>query len=107
MSKILTAEELIDREFKLIEKSIEDCSKGIISEKELFSIYDEHSITEKGTKALMIEFAKYHVKQALVAAANKAELNPLLQEFIEDSWTDGSTIDKNSILNVYPLENIK
>lgn len=54
---------------------------------------------------LMIEFAKIHVKAALEAASKKAET------YYEPHWSgeqEGSTyIDKQSILNAYPDENIK
>jgi hypothetical protein len=67
---------------------------------------------------LMIEFAKLHVKLALEEASKKADLNHY--EEVED-WMDehnpfNMTIDnlgniyainKNSILNAYPEENIK
>jgi hypothetical protein len=47
----------------------------------------------------MIEFAKYHVEQALKEALSKSE-----------TYMDGSCVFnefENSILNAYPLENIK
>jgi hypothetical protein len=53
----------------------------------------------------MIEFAKLHVEAALKAASEKAET------LYEPHWSgeqEGSTcIDKDSILNAYPLTNIK
>ena len=47
---------------------------------------------------LMIEFAKLHVTEALKQASENAE-----------SYIQGESmvIDKDSILNAYPLENIK
>ena len=49
----------------------------------------------------MIEFAKYHVEQALEKAYQNSEIiYPEENNFIE-------SIDKESILNSYPLENIK
>lgn len=52
-----------------------------------------------------IEFAKLHVKAALKAACENADMT----EYSYQSAQEGSTmeIDKNSILNAYPLENIK
>lgn len=44
----------------------------------------------------MIEFAKLHVKAALIEASEYAQVT---------DW--GYAVDKNSILHVYPLENIK
>jgi hypothetical protein len=78
MEKILTAKELFD-------KMLED--------------NDECTSTE-----MMIEFAKLHVEAALKAASEKAESI--------EGWNTGfsgsaSSVDKDSILNSYPLENIK
>lgn len=52
---------------------------------------------------LMIEFAKMHVKKALEEAAKKAEIDSV------DSFTQGITfyVSERSIVNSYPLENIK
>ena len=49
---------------------------------------------------IMIEFAKLHVEEALKAAANEA-----ITEFIP--FTDDEDVDRDSILNSYPLTNIK
>ena len=46
-----------------------------------------------------IEFAKYHVELALTKASKEAEI---------DMWDpDCPTVDEGSILNAYPLSNIK
>ena len=50
---------------------------------------------------IMIEFAKLHVESALKAASKSARLKEL-----EVHLSDGS-VDKDSILNSYSLENIK
>ena len=55
----------------------------------------------------MVEFAKLHVEAALKAASEKVQLSDLLHEFIEDSWEGGPFIDNDTILNAYPLDNIK
>jgi hypothetical protein len=59
---------------------------------------DNESIIE-----VLKEFAKHHVTEALKAASEKAEITwdglPTIGEF--------QIIDKESILNAYPLENIK
>ena len=60
------------------------------------------SFTLKDVEECMIEFAKLHVEQALKEASDKADYNTWGHEHIEDVW-----IDKDSILNSYPLENIK
>jgi len=49
----------------------------------------------------MIEFAKYHVKEALNQASEKAEM------VIYSHSAESETISKESILNAYPEENIK
>lgn len=55
----------------------------------------------------LIEFAKMHVENALKIASKKAMISQDLYDFIEDSWESGDKIDKESILNAYPLTNIK
>ena len=53
--------------------------------------------------SMMIAFAQLHVKAALVAAADNAELrteNMGSSEF-------QTVVDRNSILNAYPKENVK
>jgi hypothetical protein len=62
-----------------------------------------------------IEFAKLHVQEALKQAHLKAELNyyDSKESWMNDSnmslnsWGAITSIDKDSILNAYPLENIK
>lgn len=49
---------------------------------------------------IMIEFAKLHVEAALKEASENAEMNLI-------KYTDDYEIDRYSILNAYPLENIK
>jgi len=57
-------------------------------------------INHKDVKKAMIEFTKLHVEAALKAAAEQAE--------IENDWDNQKgNISKDSILNAYPLENIK
>lgn len=52
-------------------------------------------------KKMLIEFAKYHVEQALKAASEEAEAyhHPINIEWVP-------VVDKNSITNSYPIENI-
>jgi len=62
------------------------------------------TISKSRAKELMIEFAKLHVTEALKAAAEKAEAI--------EGWSTGfsgsaASVDKESILNSYPLTNIK
>lgn len=72
---------------------------------------------------IMIEFAKYHVEQALKSGSNKALIeygmnedeslklgNPVYDyEYKYTNFDSLPTmgINRNSILNAYPLENIK
>lgn len=57
----------------------------------------------KFQKERLIEFAKLHVEAALKAASEKAETK------IDENWSSPGDfeIDESSILNAYPLENIK
>ena len=55
------------------------------------------------TKFLMVEFAKLHVEMALKEASEKAEL----KYRINDISCNDKILNKNSILNSYPLTNIK
>lgn len=81
-----------------------------------YSIYD--------IEQAMVEFAKLHVEAALKTASEKGTMNLNYPEPYEDSNEIGLTyavaeeisrggeygavvIDKDSILNAYPLENIK
>jgi hypothetical protein len=48
----------------------------------------------------MIEFAKLHVEAALKAAGENAHTKDV-------PYTEDTEVDKGSILNSYPLENIK
>lgn len=56
---------------------------------------------------IMIDFAKLHVKLALEAAANNADLYPNSNCYGEGGYCTNTRVDKDSILNAYPLENIK
>ena len=58
-------------------------------------------------KNAMIEFAKMHVEAALKDASEnfKMKIKENVHELhMNDDWME---VDKNSILNAYPLENIK
>ena len=52
----------------------------------------------------MVEFAKLHVEAAL-KASEKASLTDFAYEFLQEGAYDA--IDKDTILNAYPLDNIK
>lgn len=54
----------------------------------------------------MVEFAKLHVQVALKAASQKAVTKEDIAIFSEGTFVT-QIVDKDSILNSYPLENIK
>jgi len=57
---------------------------------------------------MMIEFAKLHVKAALIKADEQSDLIVIDHEEIsEGSFRPIWGVDSDSILNSYPLENIK
>ena len=57
---------------------------------------------------MLIEFAKMHVQEALKQASEKASVTPVDHEEIsEGSFRPIWGVDDESILNAYPLENIK
>jgi hypothetical protein len=62
-----------------------------------FKGHAEHS----AAKQWMIEFAKLHVTAALKAASEKANI------IQHNYFNTPCEIDEDSILNTYPLENIK
>ena len=57
-------------------------------------------------KEAMIEFAKMHVQEALRLASVEAEVEHELSNPY-DSNSEYTIVNKESILNAYPLENIK
>lgn len=60
----------------------------------------------------LIEFAKYHVQEALICASQNVHLknedtNESAGTFVYDDWDKSKIIiDKESITNSYPLKNI-
>jgi len=68
----------------------------------------------KDIEEAMIEFGKLHVEAALKAAAEKAITEKPKEQTQPITWNNVSPddynyfdVDKDSILNAYPLENIK
>lgn len=55
----------------------------------------------------MIDFAKYHVEQALKEASENVKTYDIYNESTGDMECKVTFVDKQSILNAYPLENIK
>ena len=80
MSKIPTAEEFIDENWR---------GKGLALD----------------VKGLMIEFAKLHVEAALKTAHKKTCKKVDLRNYEDELYK--SEILKKSIINAYPLDNIK
>lgn len=79
------------------------------------SFIEIHSGDFEDLKNIMIEFAKLHVKAALEKAFVNSEMRVSENDTNEypsftDNYDDGYvtiTVSKDSILNAYPLENIK
>lgn len=63
-------------------------------------------INHKDVEQAMIEFAKMHVQAALEVASENAETKEEYDN-IYDPNDKYYVVDKNSILNSYPLTNIK
>ena len=63
--------------------------------------YDAHYSDD--AVVMMIDFAKLHVEAALKEASEKATVNTE-PDYRGGEW---SIVDTDSILNAYPLENIK
>jgi hypothetical protein len=61
--------------------------------------------TYTNIEQFMIEFAKLHVEAALKTADEKATVTPI--DYEEGSWRPIWGVDSDSILNAYPLTNIK
>ena len=64
-----------------------------------FHRQETHTL-EEGVQEAMIEFAKLHVEAALKSAAFGAYTKDV-------KFTEDVEVDQESILNAYPLENIK
>ena len=82
------------------------------AEEFFYSIIVQSSIDENGNYSIcdiqeaLIEFAKLHVEAALKAASKQAKTKEDVAIFAEGSYRT-QVVDKESILNSYPLENIK
>lgn len=93
MDKILTAEELCRIEY---------------DDNRPENIFMERSVDMKWAIFMMKQFAKLHVKEALKQASENATVTPIDHEEIsEGSFRPIWGVDDESILNAYPLENIK
>jgi len=89
MNKIPTAEEFIRYVYNI------ENNQTIVTNPKTLSVH-------------LIEFAKFHVQEALKVASEEATIT---YEIHEDKNTGieypAKVINKDSILNAYPLENIK
>jgi len=56
---------------------------------------------------MLIKFAKYHVEKALKEASENVRARTRKDVDYLDMNDDWREVDKDSILNAYPLENIK
>lgn len=63
--------------------------------------------TKKALKKAMVEFAKYHVEQALKESSENVKTYDIYNESTGDMECKVTFVDKQSILNAYPLDNIK
>lgn len=87
----------------------------MITAEEFFDNNTNGFLDRNDCEKLMIEFAKLHVTQALKQASEKVVFKILfhfgnieeIDNSIEDCMGNLNVIDKDSILNVYPLTNIK
>jgi hypothetical protein len=83
-------------------------AKLILTGKETYDA-EYSTVSKYDAIEAMIEFAKLHVKAALIEASEYAEMiADKEQDFrLQNCNCTDYIIDKNSILNAYPLENIK
>jgi hypothetical protein len=58
-------------------------------------------------KELMIEFTKLHLEAALKTVIENVVMEDVGEINSEGEWNEYYIIDKKSILNAYPIENIK
>ena len=99
---------------KFTDKINESVEERIPTTEELFKKYSslcqfeegdsEYLIDKEDFKEAMIEFVKLHVKAALKIASEKVTLTDFAYEFLQEGADDA--IDKDSILNAYPLDKI-
>ena len=63
------------------------------------------TMTSKDIQEYAIEFAKLHAEAQRDDILKKVSLTDFAQEFLQEGASDA--IDEESIINAYPLENIK
>jgi hypothetical protein len=97
MNKIPTAEKWLENHKELSMYQVAEYNEG-----------GYNGIDEEALYRIMIEFAKLHVQEALKVASEEATVTPIDHEEIsEGSFRPIWGVDDDSILNAYPLENIK
>jgi hypothetical protein len=97
---------------KNIPTAAELAEEMFIKDKGSYSSFNRVGFTGLQLTKVAIEFAKLHVEAALKVASEKAEIHSssgsnYYREFEEGIRNDTIWIPANSILNAYPLTNIK
>jgi hypothetical protein len=72
--------------------------------------FEENAYPGTSISECMIDFAKLHVEQALKEASEKAETKIKMIDYVgvrAGGQYEDKVVDKESILNSYPLEKIK
>jgi len=100
---------------KFTDKINESVEERIPTIEELFKKYSsllqfeegdsEYLIDKDDFKEAMIEFTKLHLEAALKAASVSAEIENCGNPY--DTSDDSKCVSEKSILNAYPLDNIK
>jgi hypothetical protein len=90
MNNIPTAEEFLKDKVYITKDNIEDVHDSLIT------------VTNA-----MIEFTKLHLEAALKTVIENVVMEDVGEINSEGEWNEYYIIDKKSILNAYPLENIK
>jgi|688.fasta_scaffold464600_3 hypothetical protein len=113
----MTAEEFLKEKYTVLYNKHPNNFKDKISLKSYLQshIFGRINGVEQNNVEMMAEFAEYHVKQALRQASEKSKFKvqshfETIEEInnsIEDCTGSLVVIDKESILNAYPLTNIK
>ena len=73
----------------------------------LVRVETDSSVMESAEERAMIEFAKLHVEAALKEASEKATAFSKTSVYGGESIRKRATVSTSSILNAYPLDNIK
>ena len=75
-----------------------------------FNIENNQTIVTNPSKLqhLLIKFAQYHVEQALKAAAEQVEILKEGEYYFDlGGFLDEDQVSEHSILNAYPMENVR